>query len=63
MKKNKKNLSQISLESLREKEFSEIASEDFDRETSQADWPVDQELDFNKDPITSYWPDYDDIES
>lgn len=61
MKKNKKNLNQVSLESLREGELSEIDSDDSCDE--HEDWPVDKELDFNKDPLTSYWPDYDDIES
>jgi len=60
-KKNDLILNQLSLESLREDELSETGSGDFDQAAD--DWPVDRELDFNKDPITSYWPDYDDTES
>jgi hypothetical protein len=62
MKNNKNQIlpSKVSLEELREREFSETLSDDSDHED---DWPVDKPLDFNKDPQTSYWPEYDESES
>jgi hypothetical protein len=63
MQKNKKSEKPtvVSLEQLQEQELAETLAEDsydgFD------DWPAEVELDFNKDPDTSYWPDYDDEDS
>jgi hypothetical protein len=56
----KKNKSEkpivVSLEELQEKEMSAALTED--SYEGYDDWPAEQELDFNKDPDTSYWPEF-----